>query len=349
MQKLDLRHSAYTAEACEAFDRLLSKECPPSRVRDSEPLGFDSDLWLQMVALGVPALGVPALGVAAGSGGGGADLRTLSAICEVAGRRLAPVPVADVLAAGRAAARSGVEVAKFEDLLTGLALAGAVGGRAALVPTGAVAQRILGLDDDEFVMVDVAGGGEAVPNLGSMPVRDVDLRAGDGTGARVVLEQGPAARQAHDEAVGEWKLLTAAALVGLAEEALRLGVDYAKERKQFGVPIGTFQALAHRLADDATAVDGARLLVQKAAWTADLGSQDAPALALMAFLFAAETAQKVAADSLHIHGGYGFMAEYDIQLYFRRAKAWAVVAGSAATAHADLGAVLYGQGGSSGL
>ena len=66
------------------------------------------------------------------------------------------------------------------------------------------------------------------------------------------------------------------------------------------------------------------MLVHKACWALDSGQDDGPALATMAFVFAAETAYHASQHSLHVHGGYGFTEEYDIQLYYRRAKAWAV-------------------------
>ncbi len=131
----------------------------------------------------------------------------------------------------------------------------------------------------------------------------------------------------HTAAVDEWRVLTAGALVGLAGAALELGVEYAKQRQQFGVPIGSFQALAHRLADVATAVEGAQLLAREAAWAADEGEADATSLARMAFLFAARAAQDTSAAALHVHGGYGFTLEYDVQLYLRRAKAWPLALG----------------------
>jgi alkylation response protein AidB-like acyl-CoA dehydrogenase len=122
-------------------------------------------------------------------------------------------------------------------------------------------------------------------------------------------------------------VLTGAALVGLGTKALEMGIDYAMQRHAFGVLIATFQTIQHRLADNATALDGARLLAYKAAWAADEELPTAATLATMSFLFAAETAFKTASESLHFHGGYGYTLEYDIQLYFRRAKAWPLLLG----------------------
>ncbi len=142
--------------------------------------------------------------------------------------------------------------------------------------------------------------------------------------------------------VDEWRVLMAGALVGLAGAALELGVEYAKQRQQFGVPIGSFQSIAHGLADVATAVDGAQLLVREAAWAADEAEADATALARMAFLFAARAAQQATAAALHVHGGYGFTLEYDIQLYHRRAKAWPLLLGDPRRGALNLADALFG-------
>ena len=126
---------------------------------------------------------------------------------------------------------------------------------------------------------------------------------------------------AFETAVAEWKALLAAWLVGAGRRALRLGVDYAGEREAFGVKVGSFQAIAHRLADVVTDLDAARLLAWEAAWAFDGRATDAPAYASMALIQAAEASGAATRESLHVFGGYGFMLEYDIQLYFRRVKA----------------------------
>ena len=137
-----------------------------------------------------------------------------------------------------------------------------------------------------------------------------------------MLAQGIAARRAFEEARDEWRVLMSGALVGVGETALALGVDYAKDRHQFGVPIGSFQSIARDLADVATLVDGARLLAREAAWARTEEDQDFRSLASMAFLFATRAARRASNVALHVHGGYGFTLEYDIQLYYRRAQSW---------------------------
>jgi len=87
---------------------------------------------------------------------------------------------------------------------------------------------------------------------------------------------------------------------------------------------------------------GARLLAREAAWGAAEDDQDGPALAAMAFLFAARTAQQATAVGVHVHGGYGLTVEYDIQLYYRRAKAWPLALGDPRIGEAHLADALFG-------
>jgi alkylation response protein AidB-like acyl-CoA dehydrogenase len=114
-------------------------------------------------------------------------------------------------------------------------------------------------------------------------------------------------------------VMLAAQAVGGARYALDITVQYAKDREQFDKPLGAFQAIAHYLADAATAVDGAETLVYEAAW-ARANGESIERLAPMAKLFACKTFRDVTATAQQIFGGVGFTLEYDIQLYFRRAK-----------------------------
>jgi alkylation response protein AidB-like acyl-CoA dehydrogenase len=114
-------------------------------------------------------------------------------------------------------------------------------------------------------------------------------------------------------------ILTAAQAVGGAQYAMEITTQYAKDRHQFDKPLGAFQALAHYLADATTAVDGAEVLVHEAAWARAEGRPVAK-LAPMAKLYACNTFRDVTAMAQQIFGGIGFTVEFDIQLYFRRAK-----------------------------
>jgi alkylation response protein AidB-like acyl-CoA dehydrogenase len=114
-------------------------------------------------------------------------------------------------------------------------------------------------------------------------------------------------------------ILLAAQAMGGAEKALEITVEYAKERVQFDKPLGSFQAIAHYLSDAATTVDGGKTLVYEAAWARSEG-KSISRLAPMAKLFACQTYRDLTAMAEQVWGGVGFTIEYDIQLFFRRAK-----------------------------
>ena len=107
--------------------------------------------------------------------------------------------------------------------------------------------------------------------------------------------------------------------VGIAQGAMEKAIKYAKERRQFGQTLGTFQAIQFKIAEMATLVRAARSLVYEAAWKADKGEPDRK-LTAMAKCFAGETAVRVAEEAVQIHGGYGYMAEYDVERFYRDAK-----------------------------
>lgn len=321
---MDLRFTDEQEQLVDAFAGLYAKRSTSERVRAAEPLGFDPALWEHLLELGVVAMAV-----AEADGGWGASPLDLTLIAEQQGRFVAPAPCIEAQVAARLLARVGADMAPVldGDRLVTVALHPADRGRAAAVPAAAVADDALVLDGDQLLLVPLEGARTLFGNLGSMPLADVDISAG------VSVAGGPAAVAAHDAALDDWLRLTAAALVGIGARALELGVEYVKERKAWGVPIGSFQSIAHRLADSATAIDGARLLAYEAAWAATDDRERAAPLAAMAFAFASESARDATYRSLHFHGGYGFMMEYDVQLLWRRARAWAGVYGEPAVAY----------------
>ena len=111
----------------------------------------------------------------------------------------------------------------------------------------------------------------------------------------------------------------AAQALGIASGAYELAMQYAKERKTFGKPIAEHQAIAFKLADMATEIEAARLMVLKAAWLKDKGLPYAQASS-MAKLFASDVAMRVTVEAVQVHGGYGFVKEYHVERLMRDAK-----------------------------
>ncbi len=316
---MDLSFTSDQDALREATTRLYAKESHGERVREAEATGFDPTLWEAVVAMGLPVMALPET-----AGGAGASLTDLAAAVEVHGAHLGSVPLVETAVAARLLARVGGADDLLASITAGavatLALHPATSGTARLVPGGAVASVMVALDGDRLLAA-AAPTATARRTLASLAIADVDL-----DGAQVLVE-GHEAVAAHEVALDEWRALTAVAQAGLARATLDVGVQYAKDRHQFGVPIGTFQALQHRFADLHTRVDGSRLLAFEAVWALDEGHPIARAVAAQASWWCGEVADEAAGFSLHVHGGYGFMLEYDVQLHVRRAKATRLLLG----------------------
>lgn len=337
---MELNLTPEEVQLVDAVRSLLRRESSPDRIRASEKTGFDRSLWTELQQLGVPSMAV------ADGPTEAASLFHLVLVAEQCGAALASAPVLEGMVAARLLARCRDDAGELlasvceGDVIATLSLGHAATGAPNLVPAGAIAHLVLAMDGDDLVAVTSNPSGVRIENLGGLPLGFWE----PGAGARTVLATGSTAQSAFTAALTDWKLLSAAQLTGLSAAALGLGVDYVKSREVFGAPIATFQTIAHRLADDATAVDGARLLTYKAGWAVDEGRGDGDILASMAWLFASETALDVTRDSLHYHGGYGFTAEYDIQLYFRRAKAYSLLWGDPRSEYRRLAGLLFAPG-----
>jgi alkylation response protein AidB-like acyl-CoA dehydrogenase len=322
----------------EAFASFFGRESPSDVVRAAEPSGFDQRLWARLAEMRAVAMGLPEE-----AEGDGAGLVDLSLVAEEVGRRVAPVPWVEAIVAARLLAR-GTTVPPV--WLTGaasgsriLTLALHPGSGVQLVPAAAAADGVIGLVGDELVLTCSGSRPETVPNQGYAPIGWWDLGA---VGERIVIGSGPDAAAAFDLAKREWKLLMAAALVGMARAALDIGVEHARSRVAFGAPIGTFQGISHPLADVAGAVDTARRLVHKAAWFADHEPDANRQLVPMAYLYAEESAMRAAVVGVHVLGGVGFTVEFDQQLYFRRVKGWTLVAGDPKATLAEIADEYFG-------
>ena len=321
----------------EVFDGFFTNESPIEVVRAAEPGGFDRSLWEKLAATGAPGMAVPA-----SAGGGDAALTDLAVVVESWGAHLAPVPLVEHAVATRLLVELGADAARSVDgdSIATLALRPPVDGLARLVPAGAVADIVLAHDGARITASTDAAPGAGPRNTGDLPLADRSFASGGDTWND---RDGAWAR-----ALDEWRALMAVASCGLARRAIDIAVDYVKERVQFDVPVGSFQAIQHGLADAATRLEGAHLLAHRAVWALETRQRDASRLAGMALLFASETARFATDRALQYHGGYGFSEEYDIQLYHRRASAWVLQLGEPGTEYARLAVAEFGPIGGRG-
>jgi len=352
---LDLTFSPEQQMLRETVRGVVATTCPLSVVRELEddPTGYSPELWKQLAHLDLIGLQLP-------EEFGGSGMTTLETVVlyEEFGRAIAPSPhfVSSILAGG-ALARSGSQEQK-QAWLPGIVSGEAVLSPAWLEPENS--SRATGVqvravpDGDGWTITGikrhVAFASSAtrlvvLARTGDAP-EDVDLFLVDPTATGVTLTQQmtiasdaqyqvelAGVRVTEADRIGSagtgwitWSavmhegiILAAAQAVGGAQYALDITVQYAKDRKQFDKPLGAFQALAHYLADAATNVDGAEVLVHEAAWARAEGRPVAK-LAPMAKLYACQTFRDVTAMAQQLFGGIGFTVEFDIQLYFRRAK-----------------------------
>ncbi|OSC40675.1 acyl-CoA dehydrogenase family protein [Mycobacterium decipiens] len=286
---------------------LVTKHASPAAVRaamESER-GYDESLWqLLCEQVGAAALVVPEE-----FGGAGGELADAAAVLQELGRALVPSPLL-----GTTLAELALLAAPDPDAKT---LAGLADGRS----IGALV-----LDPDYVVNGDIA---DVV-----IAVDDGQLSRWTRFSARPVATMDPTRRLARvqpeeteplgtDRGIGDTAaILLAAEQIGAAERCLELTVEYAKNRVQFGRPIGSFQALKHRMADLYVAVAAARALV------ADACKEPTATGAATARLAASEALSNVAAEGIQLHGGIAITWEHDMHLYFKRAHGSAHLLGS---------------------
>jgi alkylation response protein AidB-like acyl-CoA dehydrogenase len=353
---IDLSLTDEQSQLRETVGSFLERHCDTTVVRAAEPLGFEESL-----SKGVRELGLVDLAVAAQAGGAGGDLADLAIACELLGAHLAPVPLVEMACAARLLGKlieqgklAPDSKAKAGGLLSELTEGGEITtialqppGRPPRevhpvlrwVPAGAIADHVLYLDDEELCVARAIPKAQSAANLGFFPLADLDLLA---EAEPEILASGSKIARLWEETLNAWRALSGSWLVGAGQRALEIARLYTTEREVFGIPIAAYQSPAHKMADLATALQGALLLTRKAAWAADHDPGSFSALAAMAVAFAGETAEQAATESLHFHGGYGFTLEYDIQLYLRRIKALSQLAGGINAGLARVAEALWG-------
>ncbi|MDP6979552.1 MAG: acyl-CoA dehydrogenase family protein [Myxococcota bacterium] len=330
---------------------VLSELSTPEVVRamEDDPKGYPDDLWKQFAELGLTGIIIP-------EEYGGSDMGMIEAAItyEELGRALAPTPhfhsaflsAKLLLASGSDAQKEEWlgKIASGESILTpawlelnnGFGPKGvqmraeasgdgfALNGTKMHVHYASSADRLLVLartgDADDAVSVFLVD-----PNQDGVKLTQLMSLASD-TQYRVDFD---GVQVSAADKVGDWAnweatmmdgvILLAAIAVGGGQQALDITCEFAKEREQFDKPLAAFQAISHYLADASTLVAGSRTLMYEAAWASATG-RPIDRLAPMSKLFACQTYRDLTAMGEQVWGGVGFTVEYDIQLYFRRAK-----------------------------
>ena len=299
------------------------------------PRGYDADAWDAMSEQGWLAIELPE-----DEGGLGLGLVEVAVLCEEVGRRLVAAPfLPSVVALGALSdsdARANAATKEWREALgQGSAIGCAVfspSGRITVTESGTEGEvRLEGaappalyapsadvaviVVDDGAYAVDLQTAGRPDPLAAMDRTRELGILAFDGTPA-VRLGGADTAARALDRAA----TLTAAEMLGAADQVLSMSVGYAKDRIQFGKPIGSFQAVKHMLADALVDVEGMRSTVYYAAWCAAADDPERALAASMAKAWCSDASRRVMGTGLQVHGGIGFTWEHDMHLYVKRAQ-----------------------------
>lgn len=300
------------AELASTIRSLLEKRADSTGVRaaSTSATGHDEVLWATLCE----QIGVAALNIPEEYDGAGATFFETAVVLEELGRSLAPSPLLATVVAAEALLAGGTEDAK-QRLLRRIA----AGEIATIVLDGPV------LDADRAAIVLAVIGDDLVEVTGATATwtesMDQSVRLGRldlATAQTAVVGDGAAART-RAELVGA--AAVSALAVGLSDRALQMTTDYTKERVQFGRPIGSFQAIKHRLAE----VFARTELARSASWAASYALAEGEDPAEAAFLthaaasYSLETAQLAASECIQLHGGIAITWEHDAHLVFKRA------------------------------
>ena len=345
---MDLKFTQEQEALRQAVRDLCAKHASPEAVRalEDDPTGYREDTWRELAKMDLLGLTIPE-----SHGGVGQSALEVVVLYEELGRSLLPSPhfVSCVLGAGliRAAGSDAEQQEWLPRIASGDAVvsvawqepersATAAGvamriegerltGEKIMVPFASAAMRLIVLartgdspEDLGLVLIDPRAPGVTLRHtrtLGSDASYQVSF---DGAEAQALGEAGSGWR-AFDEAMTDGLIALAAYASGGAERAHEMAVAYAKERIQFGKPIGSFQAIAHPLAETFTEIGGAKALTYEAAWARAAG-KDARTLAAMAKMYACDVYRRTTKLGQQVYGGIGFTRDIDMQLYFRRAK-----------------------------
>jgi alkylation response protein AidB-like acyl-CoA dehydrogenase len=303
-------------------NELLAARFKPERVRELAEAGsYDDDAWNEMSELGWAGIFIDEE-----HGGQGLGIVELVILMEELGYALAPVPFLSNAAAGLALQFAGTDEQK-ERWLPGIASGearGTVGllreGEARLVPDADSAEVIVLMAPDGSSTVVEASAAEVEPFETMDPTRRF---------ARLRAAGGEPLGGDHLAAADRIATALSAETVGVAQKAMEMAVEYARDRKQFGRPIGSYQAVSHRCAQMLLEVEGSRSAAYYAGWCADAEPDSLPEAASMAQAYSSDAGWRVCGSALQVHGGIGFTWEHDLHFYLKRAKTNAMMFGSA--------------------
>jgi alkylation response protein AidB-like acyl-CoA dehydrogenase len=314
---------------------LLGERASFERVRvHAEAHSSDEALWAELCELGWPGIAV-----SEAHGGQGLGRIELSILCEELGRSVAAVPFLPSVLAATVVEQAG-SPQQQERWLPGLAsgqITGAVGlsghgGEELVIGAGTAAVIVLvGEDRSARLLTPEQAQLSAVASID--PTRSSALV---GAAADAGEELGGDVSRGVDCAL----VAVSSELVGVCSRALEMTVAYVKERRQFGVPVGAYQAVSHRCAQMLLDTEQARSTAAFAAWAADSDPARLPEAAAMAKAAASDAGREVTAGAIQMHGGIGFTWEADVHWLYKRAQVDAVLLGGAKAHRARLAAIL---------
>jgi alkylation response protein AidB-like acyl-CoA dehydrogenase len=306
----------------------------PEKVRELAESGspYDDAIWGEMCGLGWPGIAI-----AEEHGGQGLGVVELAILQEELGYACAPTPLIANAYAGAVIESAGSDEQRSR-WLPGIASGEARGAAQLTYP-----DSIVGAAEGAVVLVMAKGDGARLVDPAEAELERLELMDSTRAYYRVIADGGDPLPGDVAHAVGVGQVALAAELVGLAQRSLDMAVAYAKEREQFGRPIGSYQAVSHRLADMLWDVEEARSLTYYAAWTADAEPESLALASSMAKARASDAATAVAHNAIQTFGGIGFTWEHDIHFFLKRAGVSAQLMGSARQ-HRDRVAELVGLG-----
>jgi alkylation response protein AidB-like acyl-CoA dehydrogenase len=296
---------------------LLGARSTMARVREAaEARRYADALWQEIVALGWPGIAVDER-----HGGQGLGAVELSVLLEELGYACAATPFLSTAVVAAVLQSAGTDRQRerwLPGLVSGAVRAGV--GPHALVLDGSDADIVLLIDGDTAVLLESF---DAEPFDTIDPTRRFARVRGEGE----ALESDAGARFA---------VAVAAEVVGVCQRALEMTLDYVKERKQFGVPVGSFQAVSHRCAQMLLHTESARSAAYFGAWAADADPSRLAEGAALAAAAAATGGRDVTASAIQNHGGIGFTWEADVHWLYKRAELDRALLGSTSSHHATL-------------